>query len=58
MFVLAIAPRLEASSIRLERDVVGTRKRPWAEPAVHNEPSEFGKSIVRSLIIRSIQLRR
>jgi len=52
MFVLAIAPRLEATSIRLERDPVGTRERPWAEPAVarclldesvvHPVPSERG----------------
>jgi hypothetical protein len=34
MFFLALAPRLEAASIRLEYERVGTKEWPVAEPAV------------------------
>jgi len=34
MFILAIAPRFEAASIRLEHEHVGTKEWPVTEPAV------------------------
>jgi hypothetical protein len=34
MFLLAIAPRLESRSIRVEHESVGTEERPSTEPAV------------------------
>jgi len=34
MFFLAIAPRFEAASIRVEHEPVGTEERPSTEPAV------------------------
>jgi hypothetical protein len=34
MFFLAVAPRFEAASIRLERERVGTKEWPVTEPAV------------------------
>ena len=33
MFFLAIAPRFESTSIRVEHESVGTEERPWTEPA-------------------------
>src|SRR5438309_6729065 len=34
MFFLAIAPRFEAASIRVEHEPIGTEERPSTEPAV------------------------
>jgi hypothetical protein len=34
MFIVAVAPRFEAASIRVERELVGTEEGPLNEPAV------------------------
>ncbi len=60
MFFLAIAPRFESASIRVEHESVGTEERPATEPAVarcllHRAMVHSARSCKEKCIIFSLE---